>query len=304
MRWIALALVAWLGVARADSSRERANELFLEGRELLTSKQTAAACEKFEESIALDPRAPGVMLNLGLCYEMLEKYATSLYWFRKAQAASSEAKLPEYEAEAKRHTIELASKVPVVKIDVSDAPADVEIRIDGKLIQATDYARVEIDRGGHNVEARAPGKQPFQRSIVVKGEDAGTLVIPELEDVKVEKREEPVETPTTRSSTITGRDVLAASFGVVGIGLCIASPLWAHKIKSDYEDARAAMEMPSYSGARNQQHIATGMFFVGAGLVGLGTYLYLSRPSGDTGATAVVPVVGPSQVGIALSGSL
>ena len=297
----ALVVCAWFGVAHAD--RERANELFLEGRELLTSKQTAAACEKFEESIALDPTAPGVMLNLGLCYELLEKYATSLYWFRKAQVAAAEAKLTEYEVEAKRHTIALASKVPIVRIDASAAPANVEIRIDGKLIAPTDYARVEIDRGGHNVEARAPGKQPFQRSIVVTSTDAGTLEIPELDDVAVDKPEVPIEIPTGASG-ITGRDVLAASFGIVGVGLCIASPLWAHKIKSDFEDARAAMEMPSYSGARNQQHIATGMFVTGAGLVALGTYLYLTRPSRDATSTALLPVVDSQHVGIVWSGKL
>src|SRR6185503_15104741 len=171
---IAGLLCSWLATAAAQSPSDiaRANEIFLEGRELLTSKQTAAACEKFEESIALDPTAPGVMLNLGLCYEMLEKYATSLYWFRKAQVAAAEAKLPAYEDEAKRHTLSLASKVQTVKLDVSDAPADVEIRIDSKLIAPTDYARVELDRGTHNLEARASGKQPFKQSF---DDDEGTI---------------------------------------------------------------------------------------------------------------------------------
>src|SRR5687768_2423974 len=112
---IAVLVCALAGTAVAQpSDAEQANALFLEGRELLTSKNTKAACEKFEASIALDPESPGVMLNLGLCYELLEKYATSLYWFRKAQSAAAEANLPAYEEEAKRHTVALAAKVPIV----------------------------------------------------------------------------------------------------------------------------------------------------------------------------------------------
>src|SRR5829696_9786868 len=142
MRAIGIAVVvsAAFGTATAQSpgDLERANALFLEGRELLTSHDTQAACDKFEASIALDPAAPGVMLNLGLCYEMLEKYATSLYWFRKAQVAAAEANLPAYEDEAKRHTVALAAKVSIVRLDASAAPADVEILIDGKAITSTD----------------------------------------------------------------------------------------------------------------------------------------------------------------------
>lgn len=321
MRASILVLVCLAGMARAQSPSDmkRANELFLEGRDLLTSHQTKEACEKFEQSIAIDPTAPGVMLNLGLCYEMLEKYATSLYWFRKAQVAAAEAKLPDYEDEAKRHTLALATKVSVVRIDASAAPAETEIRIDGKLIAATDYARVEVDRGGHDLEARAPGKQPYTQGFRVTVIDAGTITIPALAD---EVHETPPPSggtgsgagsgsdtgPTTTSSPNLGRMILAASFGAAGLGLCIASPLWANHIKQDYDAAVAKGEMPSTSAAKNKEHIATGMFIAGVGLIGLGTYLYLTAPSGSpptpTTATVLVPVLDSHQVGFAISGSL
>ena len=320
---IAALVCAWLSstaAAQSPADMKQANELFLEGRELLTSHQTKAACEKFEQSIAIDPTAPGVMLNLGLCYEMLEQYATSLYWFRKAQVAAAEAKLQEYEDEAKRHTLALATKVSVVRIDASAAPADTEIRIDGKLIAPTDYARVEVDRGGHDLEARATGKQPYTQGFRVTVIDAGTVTIPALAD-------EAHETtppngggagsgagggsdtgPTTSSSPNLGRTILAASFGAAGLGLCIASPLWANHIKKDYDAAVAKGEMPSTSAAKNKEHIATGMFIAGVGLIGLGTYLYLTAPSGSqatpTTATVLVPVFDAHQVGVAISGSL
>ena len=285
--------------AQTPDDVERAKVVFLEGRELLTSKQTQAACEKFEEAIALDPTAPGVMLNLGLCYELLERYATSLYWFRKAQVAAAEAHLPAYEDEAKRHTIALATKVSIVKLDTSALPDDAEVRIDGKLIAPTDYARIEVDRGSHDLAVRANGKQPYEREVEVTGTDAITIRIPALadeeEEVTVDMTEPPVDTPP---STI-GRKIVAASFGAAGLGVCIGSPLWARHTKREYDAAVANGEMPSYSVARTKQHVATVMFVAGLGMIGFGTYLYLTIP-----AATVAPVIDGQQVGVAISGEL
>jgi hypothetical protein len=249
------------------------------------------------------------MLNLGLCYELLEKYATSLYWFRKAQVAAAEAQLPAYETEAKRHTVELAPRVATVKIDASAAP-DAEVTIDGKPVASTDFARVEIDRGPHTLEARATGKHTYQKSFEVLARDGGTLEIPALADeqaggptvIKAEPRTD--GTPVAQEPSRMPRLVLGASFGAVGLGLCIASPIWASHTKNAYDAAVARGEMPSVSDARNKQHIATGMFIGGLGLIGFSTYLLLTAPAHRTPTTAIAPVIGDHQLGLAISGSL
>ncbi len=298
--FLAILLVcAGASVAGAQpTDAEQANKAFLEGRDLLTSNRTEEACQKFEESIGLDPTAPGVMLNLGLCYERLERYATSLFWFRKAQVAAAEAHLPAYEDEAKRHTLALATKVSLVRID---APAGVEVRIDGKLIAPIEYARLEVDRGSHELEARVDGKPPYERSFDVTARDGGTLTIPPFVDEPTPPPAviEPVEPGTPPAPR--GRLVLAASLGGAGLGLCIASPLWARHTKRVYDDAVAAGEMPDGSSARLKQHVATGMFVAGAAAVGVAAYLYITRPASST---AVAPVIDGQQVGIAIIGSL
>ncbi|NVB78195.1 MAG: hypothetical protein HOV81_07365 [Kofleriaceae bacterium] len=296
-----LVICALVGTAAAQApGNEDANKAFLEGRDLLTSNRTEEACQKFEESIALDPTAPGVMLNLGLCYERLERYATSLFWFRKAQVAAAEAHLPAYEDEAKRHTLALATKVSIVKVDASAAPAGVEIRIDDKRIAPIEYARIEVDRGSHELEARADGKPPYRKSFEVTSRDAGTLVIPRFTD---EVTPTPADTEPTEPGAAAprGRIILAASLGGAGLALCIASPLWARHTKHAYDDAVAAGEMPSASSARIKQHVATGMFVAGAAAVGVAAYLYFTRP---TQTTTIAPIVDGEQVGIAITGSL
>src|SRR5688572_2153265 len=159
MKRLAILVVCALAApvaAQNNPSQAEADKFFAEGRDLLVNKKDAkGACEKFEKAIALDPTAPGVMLNLGLCYEMQEKFATSLYWFRKAQFAAAEAKppLPEYEEAAKQHTQQLVDKVAVAKIDVSQAPPDVRVSIDGRPVRPADYLRLEVDRDS-TIEAR------------------------------------------------------------------------------------------------------------------------------------------------------
>ena len=304
---VAVALCAFAHGAWAQpDDAAQANALFLEGRELLTSGKTQAACAKFESSIALDPEAPGVMLNLGLCYERLEKFAASLYWFRKAQVAAAEAALPEYEDEAKRHTVDLAAKVSVVRIDASAAGDNVEVAIDSKVVAATDFARVEVDRGKHVLEAKATKKQTYRHAFTVRGPDAGTLTVPLLKDepkptpVVIERPEGPMRAPSNRN-----RIVLSATLAGVGAGLCIASPLWARKIKRDYDADVLAGRKPSYDGARNKQHVATGMFAAGLVLLAGAGYLYLTMPSGSPVSTVgIAPVIDGEQLGLAISGAL
>lgn len=144
------------------------------------------------------------------------------------------------------------------------------------------------------------GYRPYTQSFDVTSSDAGTLTIPALEDVPTSTGgggSVIVDTPPPRS-----RVILAASLAGGGLALCIISPLWANKVKSDYDEAVKNLMMPDYSAARTKQHIATGMFVAGVGLIGVGAYLYFTKPSAT--ATAIAPVVDAHTVGIAISGSL
>src|SRR5579862_1271919 len=84
VRIFATVTVLWAGVASAQPDPDAptpAQTLFSEGRALLEANQPAAACEKFEASLKLEPDAPGPMLNMGLCHEQLDHLATALRWF-------------------------------------------------------------------------------------------------------------------------------------------------------------------------------------------------------------------------------
>lgn len=276
----ALALVmAWCTLAAADTPQQQADALFAEGRRLLTVAHDAAgACKKFEAANAIDPTAPGVLLNLGLCYETLERYATSLYWFRKAQNQAAESGMPAYEDEAKKHTVALATKVSTLRID---APPGAEVIVGGRPIDPRDYGRVEVDRGTVVIEARAPGKAPFRRELAVTARDAGPVAIA-LTDAA----------PPPADNRGMRRKIVAGGLGVAGLGLCIASPLWARSIQQSYD---RDMTGKTRSDELAKQHVATGMFIGGAALIGVGVYLYLTAPV----ERRVTAYVAPTGLGIA-----
>ena len=57
-----------VGVAHADSKKEKADQLFKQGKQLMGEKRYADACNAFEESYRLDPGI-GAQLNIAKCYE-------------------------------------------------------------------------------------------------------------------------------------------------------------------------------------------------------------------------------------------
>jgi tetratricopeptide (TPR) repeat protein len=136
--WAIVIACTCIGIAHADDRSQRADQLFAEGRTLLVKQNDPkAACEKFEQAIKLEARATGTMLNLGLCYEMLVKHATSIRWFRKAQSAAFEAGQSDVEAAAKQHIAVLSPKLVAIKLMLDPAPRGVQIWIDGTQIDPT-----------------------------------------------------------------------------------------------------------------------------------------------------------------------
>lgn len=212
--------------AFADTSA--ADKLFVEGRDLLKNKQFKAACEKFHAANAIDPAAPGVMLNLGLCYEGLGKKATSLLWFRKAQTAASEAtpRATDYENAAAEKKAALAAQVATLKIDTNGIPPEVEILVDGVRQDRDQLASpVELDQGTHKIEARAPGKTSFTQDIAIKDgqkigidKDTRPITIPALADAPKIK---PV-------ATARGHGTLGWVLASVGVAAVVAIPFEAN----------------------------------------------------------------------------
>lgn len=284
---------AWVGAAAAETPQQQADKLFAEGRELLTvQKDSKAACEKFEAAIKLDATATGTMLNLGLCYENLGKYATSIKWFRKAQAAASENKLTEYENAAKEHTVTIAPKVPALKIVVDGSP-DAEIRIDGDRVDATTYGRVEVDPGTHEIVGRATGKKKVIQTVDLKDAQSETITIAFTESA--------IPTYVDRG---TGRRRIGLVVGGTGVLLLAFTGVYS---KVRYDDFFALPPGdPKEDTIKDEVRLyGTTLFVAGCAAVAAGAVLYLTAPGKEqiSDGTAFAPVITNDEVGFAVTGS-
>jgi hypothetical protein len=295
--WIVVGLLA-LGTTvlaqpapQQTPQKQQAEQLFTEGRDLVKREDYKGACEKFEQAIALDPSAPGVMLNLGLCNEKLGKLKTSLKWYRDAQIAASSAKLVDYEEAAKERTTALLLIVPNVKIELGAAPPDTQIRIDGERIAPPDYGKFDLDPGPHELEATATGKRTFKHSFTVEEGQQQVAIAVTFED-----------TVTTTMTVDEGRNRRLIGYSMVGTGIVAMSVAGfvAWKAKQDWIDEGQVPE--DKSGFQTKQHIGTGVFIGGLALVGTGVVLYLTAPKPEERQqTSFAPVIGPDQVGFSFS---
>lgn len=324
-----------LGTAAADDKsgkQKRADELFVEGRKLLEAgdNNAAAACEKFNEAIKLDPEAPGTMLNLGLCNELLFKYKTALYWFRKAQARAAETGLNDYEAAAKEHTVALKKdKVATIKIVfATPAPDGTKVKIDGEEVAPADYLAAEVDPGPHEMVVGAPGKKIVNQPFNVEGRGGQTITIELVEGDNVTISDPGAGRRKVAIITAAGGGVLLlASLGVSLYALGNYNDCGDNgELKLDemdatklHSDCRTALGLPDQTATTEQKERArdhtekyrkmaaywgTGLFVAGVATVGVAAFLYFTAPDKERiDRTVFVPTLSPNEVGFALTRS-
>lgn len=313
-------LAVMLGTAVADekTGKQRADELFEEGRNLLAQENAAGACEKFNEAIKLEPEAPGTMLNLGLCNEKLKKYATALYWFRKAQAKAAETGgLEDYETAAKAHTVDLKqNKVATIKITFATPTPDAVVKIDGATILPADYLAAEVDTGEHTLVAGAPGKKNFEHRFSIaedtRGGETITINLVEGDNFVIVDR----GAGRRKAAIITavgGGVLLLASLGVsyyakTQYDKCASNG----ELKRDGNDIAPVAGCPkdtpeeAVTFANDHQKLAqvwgTSLFVAGAVTIGIASFLYFTAPEKERiDRTVFTPVLGPTEVGFSLT---
>jgi hypothetical protein len=295
MRCLAVLLFLVTSIAPAAADSE-ADKLFLEGRRLLSSGDAKGACVKFHAANSRDPGAYSVLLNLGLCYEAQGRLATALKWYRIAQNKASEAQ-PQtddtrgFEQAAKEKKVGLAEKVAKLTIDVSATQPDVVISVDGARVQRGDLASpVEVDAGSHTVEARAPGRSPHTETFEIADGESRSITIPALAE---SPPDEPVPTaPPPRNRRGLGIGLVAT--GTVLLGGTLGLNLYLR-------DATPKGEISKDTGKAIQRYAGTSMFVVGIAAVAAGGYFIVKKPARERQA-AVVPVLAPDSLGIAVTG--
>lgn len=224
--WLAAALTGLLALAatsgaRADVSaqdRAAAQALFDQGKDLMKGNNIAAACTKFEESQRLDPRI-ATQFKLADCLEKQGRTASAWTNFLDVAASTKAAGQKDREAVARQRAEALEKKLSRLTIEVAKEPAGLTVLRDGVAVGAAIFGTpTPIDPGEHTIEARAPGKKPWQATVTVKPSgDQARVKIPELEDAPA-PAEGPPTGPTATTTAATSAPTGPVSGPISGPG--------------------------------------------------------------------------------------
>ncbi|HET9993273.1 MAG TPA: hypothetical protein VFQ65_32275 [Kofleriaceae bacterium] len=306
MRLAAFALLALVRVAAAQAPSEGA-KLFEQGRELAKQNKFSEACEKFEQSYALD-NGVGTELNLADCHEHLGHVAQA--WRMFDEAAQRSADNPARQKFAKDRADALAGKLATAVVNVPDpGAAGLSITISGRAVKARSTITERVDPGAITVHVATPAKTLFDGT---KDAAAGATVIFDLPATPAigEHHDEAPQPQATRRHSRVVWSYAVGGAGVVALATGIVIGLAAN---SDYNDAidpkngcvtiNSQLTCPA---AQRQKALDAGSLAdlgtvigaVGVAALATGIVLYATAPKD----LAVTPMASNQSAGLAISG--
>jgi serine/threonine-protein kinase len=305
--FVALTTLVFETPAMADD-RAAAEQLFQQGKALMGQGHVAEACSKFAAAAELS-RTPGVRLNLGDCYDKLER--TGSAWVAYDEARSLALRLGDTAAaELARQrlaTIEPRLSYVIVIVPKDAALPGLEVFRDGqKMPEAAWGTPVPVDPGDHTISAAAPGRAEWFTHTKVAGART-SVMIPVLPPAA------PAAPTSEASSWGTQRTlaVIGAGLGVVGIGLGTYFGARMLSSKSDYQnnqrpDGTCANPQCASSSqdAISAGNAATVSWIAGGALLAAGAGLWLLQPSATKPTTSarVGLAAGPHGAGLQIAG--
>jgi hypothetical protein len=205
----------WAQAPDTAASQKRALELFSEARRLQNQGRPGEACELFRRSAELLP-GPGILLNLGQCFEREGNAIGALETYERALAAAEQhpTAAPRQRAawaDEARHGIE-AQRLRVAAVVIRAKTPGLSLELDGRSVEPRSEP-YRVAPGRHEVEAMAPGRVSFRRELTARPGETEYIVVPELEpEVGVQSKRlaeaEPVpaEPPPAQSSSTPGAE--------------------------------------------------------------------------------------------------
>src|SRR5258706_1429797 len=130
-------LLLGMGVAWADKDKDKADQLFKQGKKLMAEKKYADACQAFEDSFKLDPGIGGE-LNVAKCYEEWGKLGRAFKAYSQAAKMAKDANDPRA-PKIEELVTGIDKEVPRLTIKVSKGgdPKYVYAALDGQAVDAS-----------------------------------------------------------------------------------------------------------------------------------------------------------------------
>jgi hypothetical protein len=316
--------------ARAQTAEAEA--LFNDGNRLMAQGNLAQACDAFEASNRLEPRA-GTLLNLGACREQNGQLASAWAAYK---AALSRAKDPRKRELAQAKVAALAPRVSYLTVAISD-----DSRLEGLSLTRNSEPldpklwnqASPVDGGDYVIASSAPGQEPWQVIAHVPVEGGKVKVdVPRLKEparpppapavpepraaaTDVVSRKDPSTTSTppaggTVWSTRRKIAVAAAATSVLAVAVGAVLGVSANGKQSDAQ--AICPRMRCYGAESANQLIRSGhdlairadvAFGVGGAAAIVAGVLWFTGAPESPGRVAIVPGAVPGQIFVTTGGS-
>jgi hypothetical protein len=300
----ATALGLWLAEPEAHAQPEAhtqattedrvaAESLFSDARRLMQIGDYTSACPKLEASRRLEAGL-GTTLNLGHCYEKLGRTASAWAEFRSAAAEAQRAGDGARKAAALERAEALEPRLS--RLQINTAQTNVVVLRNGEpLSSAVIGSAIPVDPGSYQLEARAPGKLAWQRTVAIDG--AGALVevdIPALTDDPETSSGAVLPAPADTTDARGTQRTVAWALGGVGIAAVAIGTTFTVLAASSWSKAESGCRDLPYEcspgavgradDADRYATLATIGFAAGGAALGASLVLFLTSADDGTGA--------------------
>jgi len=314
MRLACLALLASTVVYADPDATARAKKLFEEGRALAKANKYADACDRFEQSFALDAET-GTAVNFADCLEHLGKLRRAWQLFDRAADDSLRAGNTVRAKFARDRATALEPKLAVIVLHVAQpAPAGLVVRVGDHDVALADEIRDHVEPGEVDVVALAPDYIE-QRTPVRAVAGASSDVNVELQRMRHDANGRPAPTPIPEppprpsseplpyahveaQATFErdrGRVHIAYAVGGAGIAIGAGGLGIALYAKHAYDDNAAKGDIAAANRDVHLADVATGFAIVSGACVAAAAILYFTAPRERV-------VVAPTGNGVAIAG--
>lgn len=270
-----------------------------------SAAELSAARQKFQKALALQTAGdwtgalvllkevaevkttPQVLFNIALCEENVGQLVAALGHYELAAADAREAGLPLVERESIERLSQLRARIPRLRVERGASAAAAQVSLGGVELGDSALGKaLPLDPGSYQIQATAPGKEPFVRDVRLT---EGGHVTVTVEFAAPPPPPVVVDEPSDGSS---GQRVLAWVSGGVGLaGLSAAGVFYGLR----YDAQKELDELcPSRTNCppsardthnRGRDYTTYGNLALGVGIAGLATAAVLwltDRPSKDS----------------------
>ncbi|HVY31330.1 MAG TPA: hypothetical protein VHB79_32480 [Polyangiaceae bacterium] len=317
-----------LSVAAAHAEDESpARTLFKEGRALASAGKYAEACPKFEASLQLE-LGIGTQFNLADCWEHIGRTASAQKLFLGAAASAKAAGQLDREQVLRERAAALEPRISKLVIEVNDNSPRLTVKRDELPLDQEQWGKaVAVDAGKYEITAKAPGKQPWHRTVEVKaGAPVVSVEVPALEAAEPERAKPEAEPKPAKLPVPSGpahdrgshptnyRAITLGGFGVIALA---AGTVMGLGYKSYNDKAKdicplnincSQQQISDHDRYVEDARTDRAWMFVGLGVgtlsvAGAAALYLLDKPKSESAASVrAIPAIGRNEVGASVVG--